>query len=420
MDQTLLERVNPVFNTAKMTVFQLAKAGDKDAVRIAEKLGISFEQTQNSATSTAGPEQIKTGIIMLEARYRTMAAMAEKTGFETLIDLPCGYTPRAIEFSRRNKKYIGLDLPAAINEAEPIIMNCIDEDDLPFVKFCGVDATNITSLKKALEGVEGPLCITTEGLMMYFTDSEVGTLCDNISQILRKKGGCWLIADPEASLQYILTIQPLCGDRFMEIMMNSKKNVQDKPDVAVGNNSLIIDPRGDVPANIKKAMMFLASHGLRAERLTVGDYMPELESLKDIPTEQAETIKQNMSKCAYWKITPFGNNTKYDTTDLKEESFDIEANEENGELYLQLKGRVDTLTAPHLLTLFDRVKAEHEIISVIIDCSELEYISSAGLRVLLIMKKGTENGVKLRNINLLVKEILEQTGFDSILEIECE
>ena len=85
---------------------------------------------------------------------------------------------------------------------------------------------------------------------------------------------------------------------------------------------------------------------------------------------------------------------------------------------MQLKGRLDTLTAPDLLTLFEHTKAEHDVISVMIDCSELEYISSAGLRVLLIMRKGTENGVKLRNINTVVAEILDQTGFDSILDIE--
>ena len=55
MDQTILERVNPVFNTAKMTIFQLAATGNKDAARIAEKLNLSFEQTQNSASSKASP-----------------------------------------------------------------------------------------------------------------------------------------------------------------------------------------------------------------------------------------------------------------------------------------------------------------------------------------------------------------------------
>lgn len=42
MNLNLLEQVNPVFNTAKMTVFQLASIGDKDAAEIVEKLNLTF------------------------------------------------------------------------------------------------------------------------------------------------------------------------------------------------------------------------------------------------------------------------------------------------------------------------------------------------------------------------------------------
>ena len=54
----------------------------------------------------------------------------------------------------------------------------------------------------------------------------------------------------------------------------------------------------------------------------------------------------------------------------------------------------------------DYFKQEHKI-----------YISSAGLRVLLIMQKGTADGVKLGNVNDLVREILEQTGFDTLITV---
>ena len=172
MDQNLLERVNPVFNTAKMTVFQLAAAGNTDAAEIAKKLDLSFEQTQNSSSSKASPEQTAAGMIVMETRYRTIERMAKQSGCGTIVDLPCGYTPRAKVFTNDNIGYMGLDLPAAIAEAEPVIMSLIDDDKRSAVSFCGVDATNGASLKKALSGVTGPVCITTEGLLMYFTDSE--------------------------------------------------------------------------------------------------------------------------------------------------------------------------------------------------------------------------------------------------------
>lgn len=417
MDQNLLERVNPVFNTAKMTVFQLASAGNKDAALVAEKLNLTFDETQNSATTTVSDEQMTTNMILVETRWRTSAAIAEKTGCKTIVDLPCGYTPRAKVFSQKDIAYYGLDLPAAIGEAEPAILSLIDEEKRSQVHFCGVDATNGESLKAALKDVEGPLCITTEGLLMYFTDSEVGALCDNIRMILKEHGGCWVTADPEAGMQFILTMQPIAGDRFMEIMMKSKTTAEDKSDVNVGGNALNVSPRGDVAANMKKAMMFLAGHGLKAERMIIADHMPEINSFCHVTPDQAEAIRQNMQKCAYWKITAMDTDAQVDTADLRSEGFDMKASVTNDILNLSLQGRVDTLTAPNMLELFERVKAEHALRCVEIDCSGLEYISSAGLRVLLIMKKECPDGVTLTGINRIVKEILEQTGFDAVLDI---
>ena len=115
VDYSLLEKVNPVFLTAKMTLFQLAANGDADAASLAENMGLTLEETQNSANTTASPEQVLGGTIMLEARYRTMANLAESSGY-TLVDLPCGYAPRAITFAKKGLPYYGLDLPVVIRE----------------------------------------------------------------------------------------------------------------------------------------------------------------------------------------------------------------------------------------------------------------------------------------------------------------
>ena len=80
VDYGLLEKVNPVFNTAKMTLFQLAANGNTDAAVLVRDMGLTLEATQNSATTKASPEQVLGGTIMLEIRYRTMARLAEESG----------------------------------------------------------------------------------------------------------------------------------------------------------------------------------------------------------------------------------------------------------------------------------------------------------------------------------------------------
>jgi anti-sigma B factor antagonist len=86
-------------------------------------------------------------------------------------------------------------------------------------------------------------------------------------------------------------------------------------------------------------------------------------------------------------------------------------------LEVALEGRLDTMTAPQLEEeLADLDKAD----SLVLDCSKLEYISSAGLRVLLSAYRtmNAKGGMKLTNINEIVREVLEVTGFADILTIE--
>ena len=246
---------------------------------------------------------------------------------------------------------------------------------------------------------------------MYFTDSEAGALCDNIRRILERKGGCWYTADVECSLQYVLVMRALVGDRFMEIMKNATQQTKDKSDVEIGKNAMIASP-ADMEGSIRNAMVFLAKHGLKAERVNVGENMPKLDSLDRVSSEQAAAVYEGMKHCAFWKVTPSGAAVALPSTETK--GFHADASMQSGTLSLALTGRLDTITAPSLLSFFEKTKAEQALEAVEVDCSRLEYISSAGLRVLLIMHKACTGGVSLHGENESVREILEQTGFDSI------
>lgn len=83
-----------------------------------------------------------------------------------------------------------------------------------------------------------------------------------------------------------------------------------------------------------------------------------------------------------------------------------------------LSGRLDTTTAPELEQEF---KAALDGVSeLIIDMTKLDYISSAGLRVLLSAQKvmNQQGKMTITNPNEVVMEIFEVTGFSDILTIE--
>lgn len=407
INQDVLERANPVFNTAKMTLYQLAAAGDEDSIRVVKELGFTKE-TQNSATTSSNSEKLLLESLLMDMRYHTMEKMAMKEGAFTEIDLPCGYLPKALRFVNAGHKFVGLDLPATIAEAKPAINALLNEKQRKMVKFAGVDATNFNSLQSALSDVKGKVVITTEGLMEYLSDSEIGAVCDNIRRILETRGGCWLTIDPEWLMSYVLVVRAILREKADEVLLSMQKRVEDKSDVGVHGNALVVFPKEDIANDIKNAMAFLAKHGLKAERMIVADYMPELKTFDRLTEEQKAAVKEVMKNNAYWKITVAGDFDSNTGKTACEKNFDVKAYAKGEKLFISLTGRVDTLTAPEILSFYEKISGERQIKSVRVDCAELIYISRAGIRVFHIIKENSE--LTFENVTPEVAEILKSEG----------
>ena len=94
----------------------------------------------------------------------------------------------------------------------------------------------------------------------------------------------------------------------------------------------------------------------------------------------------------------------------------INFNKTNGSLNVDLEGRLDTTTAPELEKFLNENCDDNQ--ALILNCENLAYISSAGLRVLLAAQKKMKGSMKLKNVCELVMEVFEMTGFADILVIE--
>ena len=96
----------------------------------------------------------------------------------------------------------------------------------------------------------------------------------------------------------------------------------------------------------------------------------------------------------------------------------IEKTKNGSALTIALSGRLDTMTAPNLeAELGDALEDVEELM---FDLEKLEYISSAGLRVLLSAQKtmNRQGSMKVLHPNEIIREIFEVTGFSDILTIE--
>lgn len=96
----------------------------------------------------------------------------------------------------------------------------------------------------------------------------------------------------------------------------------------------------------------------------------------------------------------------------------IEKHINNTELELMLSGRLDTNTAPKLeAAIKDSITGVQHLI---LDFTDLSYISSAGLRVLLSTQKtmNKQGSMVIRHVNEMIMEVFEITGFIDILTVE--
>ncbi|MBQ6744721.1 MAG: hypothetical protein IJR05_08310 [Acidaminococcaceae bacterium] len=153
-DYSAMARTNPVFVTAKTAVCLMAQAEIPDAERIVRSLKI---ENKEPLQDLSGSTVILGNALVVEAKYRTMCSLIENSGYRTCVDLPCGYTPKALHLTAKGIQFIGLDLPIVVQEMEPVMHSLTAYPER--MAFHPVDATNYDSLDAALEKTAGPLCM---------------------------------------------------------------------------------------------------------------------------------------------------------------------------------------------------------------------------------------------------------------------
>ena len=95
----------------------------------------------------------------------------------------------------------------------------------------------------------------------------------------------------------------------------------------------------------------------------------------------------------------------------------IEKKLDGNTLVFALDGRLDTTTAPELESALGELNGVKELV---IDMKNLDYISSAGLRVILKVQKimNEQGSMKLKSVGESIMEVFEITGFSDFLTIE--
>ena len=97
---------------------------------------------------------------------------------------------------------------------------------------------------------------------------------------------------------------------------------------------------------------------------------------------------------------------------------EIEKNYDGSSLLLSVRGRLDTTTAPELDSVVKTALIEIKLLTL--DFAGVDYVSSAGLRVLLSAQKlmNKQGKMVIKNVSQDIQEIFRMTGFNNIFSIE--
>lgn len=162
---------------------------------------------------------------------------------------------------------------------------------------------------------------------------------------------------------------------------------------------------------------FLEANGLKVEKLPFYHGDENLQMLHAILPEKKDAMLDQLSKSSIWKLTLDTSATVCNKiAGAKEvDNLRIDFSVEGDVLTCKPTGRIDTISAPVLLEILEQNCAGLKEMKL--DAKDLEYISSAGLRVLLMAVKKLGK-VMVFNTLEAVKEIFEATGFDQMMSVE--
>ena len=427
-DKELYERANPVSKTAITTLAQRAAAGYEKAAEILKRLDVDMEYYKNSAVTD---ERIRNvGILIHELRHVAMNRTIEETGIDNIFDLPCGYSQRVFEMLELGKTYVGGDLPAVINSFVPVVNEMLTDEEKKKVAFKVTDVTSYESLEKAVEHIDGPVCIPMEGLTVYLNKEEKTRLISNMKRLLTQKGGCWLAADVETMSYYRAGIGTFAeskeeAQQMIKAFLTAFSTQSDSDILGTvlmerkDKNASDLSGGFDLDAMEK----VYNAYGLKVERIPYYRDDLELKTFSKLTPEQIAKLKALIRQVHIWKITS-DPNVSIDASkqnSYKEGDFSSTFRNASGRLQIKLCGRVDSITAPAFLKAWEEEVGTDKVDSVVIDCADLKYISSAGLRVLLIIKKSLPgNEFILHNVNEPIMEILDTTGFSDLFTVVAE
>lgn len=404
-----VETTNPVIDTARLTISQLAAARVPEAVNLANMFGFKDFMSNYHVTD----EKISPMAIVQEARYSFINRCAENSDMTNMMDLGCGFSPRGLVMAGKGLNYLGCDLASATKAMSKIRDKVTETETFPGrFAYRLTDITDPLSVKEAASSMDGNIFMCCEGLLVYLGVYEFESMISGISLVLHEHGGYFVTPDlVTAKFMAGIFIALLGKEEGLKAMYAIGHRIEKKSDTKF--TGLL----SNMP--IEHLQEIFKKYDLTYEFIPFFSEDAKLNSFESLTSEQIERVRRNLSGIKCLKLTAGEKLVRSHSSILDQFSTKITCNA--GIMYIQLTGRLDSISAPILLDEYTNGTEGDTITDITIDASGLDYISSAGLRVLLVMQKRLKDQkIHFKGAQEAVLDIFKQTGFCDLFDVEIQ
>lgn len=279
---------NRVSNTAQANLLMLAELGIEEAVAFQSVLGFSrgvFGVLSHIPMADLLPVCIS---LISEVLYERTNQLIQEHDNPLILDLACGYSPRVLRFCDADHVYIGVDLPDVAEHLRHHIHHLVGAKAYAHNHYFSADLTKYEELEELISSMNSPETIITQALLTYLTLEQKGMLMNQLKQLLKRSGGCWIIPDAEPDR--------LLPEVFEAVLGRDALSIYNQV-ISVLDAIVKRDRKANGWQSLDEITEALESNGFTVTKVPLYIDSLQLRSLSRLSESTAEKIREN------WKNT---------------------------------------------------------------------------------------------------------------------
>ena len=280
--------------SAQVKLQWLATTGNPDAEKILNILGKSNIYGKRNLADYERLEKVNS--IYQELCYATTLEYVQKNDYKNIIDVGGGYSPRAMVFANEGRKYYGAELAAVAVSASEIMDKVLDKNVRGNVDYGETLVEDRAAMMEAADQFNGKICIVEQGLMIYLDQDRLADYYENLRDMLKKHGGCFITSDLETRTMFKDIAAALYGEDQVEQLYAETKDMYEELFESIINEENFDDQQNAVEYAQKDL-------NLEIKKVPLLTDTSKLYCTKKLSAEQAEKIKQICAKNYLWVIT---------------------------------------------------------------------------------------------------------------------